>query len=720
MNKLQKINDWLIKCNKAYFINNAPLITDQEYDALLLEYKELRKKHPEQIIANDVLLEIGASPDQSFNSMPHSTPMLSLNNAFSEQDLQAFIDRIKKFLLLQSTPQLACEVKIDGLSFCARYENGIFTQGLTRGDGWQGEDITQNLKTIQSLPQKIDIDVPFLEVRGEVYINKSDFISLNQEQIKNNKSPFANPRNAAAGSLRQLDYRITQARPLKYFVYTISHNIKNFVSTQIELLCKLRALGFVVNPEYILTDDIQQIFAFYRKIDSIRNSLPYQIDGVVYKVNDFNLQERLGFNAKAPRFAIAHKFGATSATTRVLDIIMQVGRTGVITPVAKLHPIELEGVTISSSTLHNLHEIQKKDIMIGDWVKLYRAGDVIPKILSVELSKRDGSERTFVFNGLCPSCGTPISEKTILNRPLTKLAHDEQMQRPNESAELRAYMKLNEDSHIDSNAQLSLGVELCKKSNDKIIRCINYYCPAQVLERLVHFVSRQAMDVEGLSSKQLKILLDRGLLKNCVDLFDLHRHRSELLSIPRFGTKSVDNLLSNIQKAQNVTLDRFIYALGIDHVGFAVARNFAQEFKNIASFIEWMEKLKRNQSDAIERLEEMSGIASKTIIDMQKFFNQEENWRILTQLSSILDIKECVRTEQLLHNKIFVFTGTLSFMSRAEARQRVENLGGKVASSISSKVTYLVLGEGGGSKIEKASAIGVSVLSEEEFYRILQ
>ncbi|MFV9922188.1 MAG: NAD-dependent DNA ligase LigA, partial [Rickettsia conorii subsp. raoultii] len=517
---LEELADKIAAYNHAYYIEDNPLVSDSEYDQLFNTNLKLEQKFPHLILENSPSKKVGAKIANKFAKVTHQVPMLSLSNAFDEQDVRDFVDRIKNFLRLNEFAPIFCEPKIDGLSFSAVYKNGVLTTGATRGDGYVGEDITANIKTIKNFPHKIDNVPEFLEVRGEIYIEKQDFLNLNKEQEEQGKDKFANPRNAAAGSLRQLDASITAKRPLKYFVYSGGVTEQNLASSQDQLLTKLKECGFNINEISKLASSEEEIFAFYEYLKTNREDLPYEIDGVVYKLNDFALQNRMGFIARSPRFATAHKFPAIIGQTKLLSITVQVGRTGTLTPVAELEPIEIGGVTVSRATLHNFQEIARKDVRIKDYVFLQRAGDVIPRIMGVDFDKRPNDTATFDTPLFCLSCNSKLY-----------------------------YMP-----------------------EDIIIRCDNgLNCPAQNYERIRHFVSKNAMDIEGLGRKQVAFLIDKGLISNPLDIFFLKEKNdsslAKLENMDGWGKKSVENLFKNIEKSKNVSLPRFIYALGIRHIG---------------------------------------------------------------------------------------------------------------------------------------------------------
>jgi DNA ligase (NAD+) len=665
----------LEKHNQAYYQEDAPLISDAEYDQLFNLNLELEKKFPQLVLANSPAKKIGAIISEKFSKVTHIVPMLSLTNAFDYQDVSEFINRIKKFLRLDNFPAIFCEPKIDGLSFSATYQDGVLKVAATRGDGFIGEDITENIKTIKDFPHSIISDLTNLEIRGEIYINKEDFRLLNQAQELSGKDKFANPRNAAAGSLRQLDANITANRPLRYFVYAIGASSGTLASSQEALLSKLENMGFIVNDISKITYSEEDIQSFYQNLNLLRDQLPYEIDGVVYKLNDFALQQRMGFIARSPRFAIAHKFPAIIGQTKLINITLQVGRTGVITPVAELEPLAIGGVMVARATLHNYQEIIRKDIRIGDIVFLQRAGDVIPQIIAVDLTKRPCNLPKITIPKICPSCGSSL--------------------------------------HYDQETI--------------IIRCDNgLNCPAQNYERIYHFVSKNALDIDGLGKKQIEFLIEKDLINNPVDIFYLPENNqnslTKLENMLGWGEKSVENLFSNIEKSKNVSLSRFIYSLGIRHIGKQNAKLLAREFVNYNNFLLAMESLVTGDQEIYRRLNNLEGIADKILVDIIDFFEIKENLKISRQLGNILTIQDhceaITRTE--LTGKIIIFTGSLLTLSRSEAKFQAEKLGAKVASSVSPNSDLVIAGIDAGSKLKKAKELGIKIINETQWLELVE
>lgn len=650
--------------DRLYYQKDAPLISDAEYDALRRRNDELEAAFPHLVRADSPSKKVGATPASGFKKVKHSLPMLSLSNAFSEEDVADFLERIRDFLKLSETESvpLIAELKIDGLSFSARYEKGKLTQGATRGDGEEGEDITKNLATI--LPATLTGNAPeVLEVRGEVYMSHADFAALNEEQARNNKPVFANPRNAAAGSLRQLDWRITESRKLHYFVYGLGETSADF-PTQHAILDAFGAFGLRVNPQTRLVENLNELMDFYRTIYEKRAALPYDIDGTVYKVNRLDWQERLGFVGRAPRWAIAHKFPAEQAKTRVEDILIQVGRTGALTPVAALTPITVGGVVVSRATLHNEDEIARKDIRVGDLVTIQRAGDVIPQVVSADLSARPKDSVPFRFPHTCPICG----------------------------------------SHA------------VREEGEAVRRCTGgLTCEAQALERLKHFVARDALDIDGLGEKQIEAFWQWGWVKAPQDIFTLAAHAEELKTKEGYGEKSVENLLTAIENSRTPLLSKLIFALGIRHIGEINARLIARHYRTLEALEADM------RSDDHSELMNLDGIGPKVAGALIDFFAEPHNREVVTALKSHLTPKaEEAAATGPLSGKTVVFTGKLAKLSRDEAKAQAERMGAKVAGSVSSKTDFVVAGEDAGSKLKKAAELGIMVMSEDQWLEMIQ
>ncbi len=660
--------------NKAYFEENNSIISDAEYDQLFNLNLALEQRFPELILPNSPSKGVGAGPAEGFSKVKHNVPMLSLSNAYDLEGIQDFITRIQNFLRIEYFSPIFCEPKIDGLSFSAVFEEGVLKVASTRGDGFTGEDITANLKTIKNFPHRIYGAPSLLEVRGEIYFAKADFAELNERQELSNNQKFANPRNAASGSLRQLDPKITSQRPLKYFTYSVGEVSNKLADSQQVLLNKLRELGFIVNDIGKLVDNEVDLINFYEQLKSIREELPYEIDGVVYKINDFAMQDRMGFIARSPRFAIAYKFPAQIGKTKLLAIVVQVGRTGALTPVAELEPVAIGGVIVSRATLHNTLEIARKDIHIGDYVYLQRAGDVIPQITGVDLSLRSPDCQKFNIPTTCPSC----------------------------------------NSHLH-----------CDKE-DAIIRCDNgLNCPAQNYERIRHFASKHAMNIEGLGKKQIQFLMEQGFLTNPVDIFYIAEKNQEsrvLQNMKGWGEKSVSNLFSNIENAKKVSLNKFIYSLGIRQIGESNARLLAKEFVSAPNFLRSMELLLAGDQEIYQRLDNIEGIGDKILIDIINFFDVEENKKVIKELIKILQIKDYEenKAQTIITNKTIVFTGSMIKMSRLEAKAQAEKLGAVVTNHVSAATNLVVAGSDAGSKLKRAMELGIKIINEDEWVSMLK
>lgn len=667
---INDLNEELKKHQHAYFKEDKPLISDAEYDWLWQFTLKILDKFPELKSLDSPTTSIGFKVADEFKKINHTVPMLSLDNAFDDQDFHVFLRKMSNFLNSNNFIELFAELKIDGLSFSAKYQNGVLLHAATRGDGSIGEEITENIKTIKNFPLKLKNAPEIFEVRGEVYIDKNDFVVMNQSVDKQ----FANPRNAAAGSLRQLNPAISALRPLKYFIYGLGEVSAPVVDTQENLLRYFKELGFCVAPNSRLISDIPNVKEYYQEILSVRSQIGFEIDGLVFKVNDLNLQSRLGFVGRSPRFAIAYKFPAELATSTVKDIIIQVGRTGSLTPVAIIEPVNVGGVMVSRATLHNIQEIRRKDVRINDVVSLQRAGDVIPQILSVYKEKRSEESQIFSYPNNCPSCGSLLS--------------------------LEKY--------------------------DVIIRCENSLeCPAQIIERLSHFVSRGALNIKDLGKKQLEFLLNKGLIRNPVDLMDLPNNPllKDLINADGWGAKSVANLVENLNEARNVTLSKFIYSLGIRAIGEANSQILAKEFKNAKDFLNAMIMLANNSENIYTKLDNLDGFGYQIIQAIKYFFLKEENIRIFNDLIVSLNVEDyqnLKRENDKLNNKVIVFTGTLEKMSRIEAKAIAERLGAKVTNQITSKTDLVIVGIGGGSKITKAQELNISTANETEWLQLIE
>lgn len=662
----------MAELDKAYYQADDPLVSDAEYDALKRRNEAIEARFPHLVRADSPSKKVGAKASEDFAKVTHSVPMLSLGNIFSTDEIFEFANRIRRFLGLDDDAELAfmAEPKLDGLSFSALYVNGEFVRGATRGDGSVGEDITENLKQIKDLPLKlVGNDIPErLDIRGEVIMNKADFFALNDEQTAAGKKPFANPRNAAAGSLRQLDPRITGRRRLSLFGYTFGETSAEPWDSQDAFLQKIRSWGFPVNPEVRLCKTAQELADFFENLADKRPNLPYDIDGAVYKVNRRDWQERLGFVARAPRWAIAHKFPAEQAQTKLENIRIQVGRTGALTPVADLTPVNVGGVMVSHATLHNEDELKRKDIRIGDTVVIQRAGDVIPQVVRVVSEKRPADSVPFEFPTVCPVCG----------------------------------------AHV------------VRDPDEAVQRCSGgLVCPAQAVESLKHFVSRDALNIEGLGAKNMAFFFDRGWIKTPSDVFTLEsRVGADIRKLDGWGDKSADNLFAAIRKVAAATpMEKFLFALGIREVGQATARLLAAHYLTMPAFLEQTALAQDRESDAYKELLSIESIGDVIACEILDFTAEEHNRTEIDKLLNLMTVTAFVPVENdsPLAGKTVVFTGSLETMTRSEAKAKAQSAGAKVAGSVSKKTDYVVLGADAGSKAQKAAELGITVLSESEF-----
>ncbi len=667
--RVEELKAAILHHNQRYYQLDAPEITDTQYDALMRELQTLEMQYPDLAAPDSPTRRVGAPPLDKFATVAHLTPMLSLANAFSAEEIREFDRRCRRFLGSDETIRYIVEPKLDGLAVNLVYEHGTLVVGATRGDGAIGEDVTLNLRTIPGIPLVIPrrnenapggIPVPIvperIEIRGEVCIEREAFRNLNNRREAEGEAPFANPRNAAAGSLRQLDSRVTAKRPLTMFCYAIGAAQRTAFRTQGEVLRALAAWGFMVNDLIQPAADIDESIRYYQHIGEIRDGLPYEIDGVVIKVDDLALQERLGFVARSPRWAVACKFTAVGEQTVIEAIIVQVGRTGVLTPVAVMKPVRVGGVMVSRATLHNQDEIDRKDVRIGDTVVVQRAGDVIPEVVEVVKPLRTGAERPFVMPSLCPECGSRIV------RLEGEAAH----------------------------------------------RCIGMACPAQIRERIAHFVSRSGLDIEGLGEKMVTQLVTSGLIADPADLFFLTKE--QLLGVERLAEKSASNLIAAIDRSKTPSLDRLIYALGIRHVGEQTAKRLASTYGTLPALV----------AATREELEKIRDIGPEVAASIARFFRELANLRVIEKLELAgLTPKEVSRPQSApLAGKSFVFTGTLGRMSRGEAKALVESLSGSVTSTITKTTDYVVAGEAAGSKLNRARQDGIAILDEEAFFAL--
>ena len=662
----KQINDLRMQLNDhnyRYYVLDDPLISDSEYDQLFRELQKLETDNPNLITEDSPTRRVGAEPLSSFGSWTHRMPMLSLANAMNEDELAAFDTRVKKGLDTEKDLEYMAEPKLDGLAVELVYENGFFVNGSTRGDGITGEDITQNLKTIAAIPLSLRKNgqktPPLLEVRGEVFITKDGFKKLNRNQEKEELSPFANPRNAAAGSLRQLDSKITATRPLSIYCYEAGRIDGISFDTHEDFLSILKEWGFPVNPEIQKVKNAETMVAFHRNLEAKRDSLPYEIDGTVFKVNAINQRNALGIRSRSPRWAIAGKFKAQQATTLVQNIIPSVGRTGAVTPVARLEPVNVGGVVVTNATLHNQDEIDRKDVRIGDTVLIQRAGDVIPEIVKVILAKRPSETKTYQLPTACPSCGQ----------------------------------------------------EVFRPEGEVVARCQNLSCPAQVKGRIEHFVSKGALDIDGFGEKLVDQLVDKKLILTVDDIFKLNF--DDLVNLERMAEKSALNILTAIQDSKQTTFARFVYALGIRNVGAHLSKVLEK------AFVGDIEKFMNAEEEELEAIDEVGPIVAETITT---FLSNCTNTDVIESCLSLgIRLKKVEEPKSLLlQGKTFVFTGALTQFSRNEAKEMTEAHGGKVSGSVSKNTDFVVVGPGAGSKLKKATELDIPVLSEAEFLDMLK
>ena len=645
--------------NYRYYILDQPEISDAQYDRLMRELEKLEEQYPELRTPNSPTQRVGAPPLEEFEIVRHTIPMLSLANAFDETEAREFDKRVKKFLGTSSDIEYVTEPKLDGLAVELVYERGQFVVGSTRGDGVNGENITQNLRTIKTIPLQLirkEISVPErLEVRGEVIMQLKRFRELNQKREELGEPSFANPRNAAAGSVRQLDSKITVERPLEIYCYGIGEVRGRTFKSHWEILQTLSKWGLRINPNIQRCKHIEDVIEYYHEVNEKREKLPYEIDGIVIKVNQLDLQARLGEISRSPRWALAFKFQPKQETTKIQDIIVQVGRTGALTPVAVMEPVKVGGVEVSRATLHNQDEIDKKDVRIGDTVVIQRAGDVIPEVVQVIESKRTGKEKKFRMPSKCPVCGAEVIKEEAIHR------------------------------------------------------CIGLDCPAQLKGRIKHFASKRAMDIEGLGVKLIDQLVDKGLVKDVADIYYIDKE--QLIELERMADKSAQNIIDAIEASKTKPLSKFLYALGIRHVGETTAEDLARRFSRLDDFFHLSE----------EDLREVEGIGPEVSASVYQFFRDKKNKESIERLkkAGVTVIEPKVKAKAKLAGKTFVFTGALQSFGRDEARNIVESLGGTTASSVSKKVDFVVVGEDPGSKFDKAKELGIKTLTEEEFKKMI-
>lgn len=659
--RIEKLRREIHYHNYRYYVLDSPVISDAEYDRLMRELVELEEKYPHLITPDSPTQRVGARPLEKFGTVRHTLPMLSLENAFAESEVREFDLRIKRFLRLDGRIDYLAEPKMDGLAVEVVYEDGVLAVASTRGDGVTGENVTQNVRTVKSLPLRLQEGEPIvkrLEVRGEVFLSLEAFKEINQQRIKEGELPFANPRNAAAGSLRQLDPRVTAARPLDFFGYGVGLVEGRSFKSQGEVLTAMRRWGIKINPLTRCCRGIEECIHCFHELEDRRRALGYEIDGMVIKIDSLSLQDRLGAKARSPRWALAYKFPANQVTTRLLDIRVQVGRTGTLTPVAVMEPVNVGGVEVSRATLHNQDEIARKDIRIGDMVLVQRAGEVIPEVVKPIPEKRSGQEKKFTMPRTCPVCGARV------------------IRLPGEVA----------------------------------TRCPNTSCPAQVKESITHFASKAGMDIEGLGEKIVAQLVDSGIIKDAADLYYLNRE--QVMALERFAEKSTANTLRAIERSKETVLARFLYALGIRYVGEKMAQVLAEKFGSLEAI----------QNARVDQLMEIDEVGPQVAGSVTAFFAENNNQDLIKRFlaAGVAPAPLVSAGDRPLAGRIFVFTGGLSSFSRDEAKNKVKERGGMVSSSVSRKTNYVVIGKEPGSKLAKAKELGIAIISEEEFKKLVE
>ena len=652
--RIDELVEKLNIANKEYYIDDNPSLSDSEYDRYMQELISLEDRYPELRRSDSPTVNVGAKVQDKFSKVSHQIPMLSLGNVFNEEEIRLFDERIKK----EDNPNYVCELKIDGLAISLTYEKGILVRGATRGDGLVGEDITKNIQTIKSIPLVLNKEID-IEVRGEVYLSKASLAKINQEREKNGEPLFQNCRNAAAGSVRNLDPNITKKRNLDCLIYHLPNPEDYGIKTHYESLNFMRELGFTTNySNNLLVSNIDGVLEYVKKWTENRNSLPYDIDGIVIKVNDLKMQNKLGFTAKVPKWATAYKFPAEEVTTRLIDIIFTVGRTGKITPNAVLEPVRVAGTTIKRATLHNEDNVMSKDIRIGDFVIIRKAGDIIPEVLRPLVERRTGEEEMFFMTHNCPICGDKI----------------------------------------------------VRKQNEADYYCINNLCPARKIENIIHFASRDAMNIDGMGESVIESLYNEGFIKSIVDIYNIDNFKDELINLEGYGIKKVENLKNAIEKSKDNSLEKLLFGLGIRNVGAKTAKTLAKHFKTLDNLIS-------ATMDELLSIPDIGEIIARSIID---YFNDEENKFIVNRLKDLNLNMNYINTSSYeesdeFKGKTFVLTGTLINITRDKASEIIENLGGKVSSSVSSKTSCVIVGDNPGSKYDKARSLNIPIWQEEEF-----
>ncbi|MBL7128403.1 MAG: NAD-dependent DNA ligase LigA [Ignavibacteria bacterium] len=655
--KINSLKEKVVDADYKYYVLAEPDIEDYTYDMLMKELIELEEKYPELRTEDSPTQRVSGEPTKRFKVVQHEVPMLSLSNSYNFDELIDFDKRIKS-LIKDQKYEYVCELKFDGVAVSLVYKNGKFTLGATRGDGTKGDDVTNNLKTIRAIPLSVRSDqYKDFEVRGEVFIKKDDFLRINEEQEIRGEKLFANARNTSAGTLKLKDNKVVASRPLNIFTYYL-RTADTKLTSHYESLNILKDLRFPVNQHFKKVSTIDEVKRFCDEIEDVRDNLPYEIDGVVVKIDSLAQQEQVGYVSRSPRWAIAYKFKAKQQITKIKSISLQVGRIGTITPVANLEPVFLAGSTISRATLHNFDEIERKDIREGDYVKIEKGGDVIPKVVEVIVDKRFKESKKFATPSKCPVCNSKL-----------------------------------------------------EKPEDEVnYYCVNYFCPAQIKGRILHFVCRDAMEIEGLGESIVEIFLDKGFIKDYTDIYSLKNHKEELVKLERFGKKSVENILNAIEESKNKPFDRVLFAIGIRHIGFRTARLIANNFGS-------MEKLSSAREEEINEIHEVGPKIAESLFN---FFKDEKSIKLIDKLKKAglnfeMESSGEMKINENFKDKTFVLTGTLEKYTRSKASEIIEELGGKVTSSISKKTDYVLAGKDAGSKLDKAKSLGVRVISEEEF-----
>ena len=704
VDQYEELKNLIRKHDYSYYVEDDPTISDLEYDKLFKELLALEKKYPEITDPDSPSQRVGIKPVSGFKTYNHKKQMLSLSNVFSQEDLEDFFKRIEKRMLGINDYSFFCEPKMDGAAVSLIYKNGLLEKGITRGDGQIGEDVTSNIKTIKSIPQKLikneDIEIPnYLEIRGEIYISKKDFEKLNKTASKKGEKLFANPRNAASGSLRQLDPRVTNKRPLSFVVHGLGDSSDIKFSTLKEFFEIIKSFGLPTSNLNIQAMNIKDCLKYYKKVLNAREDIPFDIDGVVYKINQIEYQEKLGEISRSPRWAIAHKFPAEEATTIIEKINFQVGRTGVLTPVARLKPVRVGGVTVSNCTLHNIDELERLDPRQGDTVIIRRAGDVIPQIIKVIQSKRKKGEKPIKIPSNCPACGSILVQENQSDWEVLDI-NKKRLKILSSKIEAENFISKKNDNGLEINEV---------KNKAAFIKCSSSFsCPEMIKGNLTHFVSRKAFDIEGLGQEILNTFIKKSYLKDPSDIFLLKNYRDELEKLEGFGKKSVSNLIGSIEQSRNIDLSRLIFALGIPEVGEATSRNLANEYRNI-------DKLVKADFYNLIKVDDLGPKVATNIIN---FFHNDFVSDFLKRLLPHLNIKQMKslsKEDMPLLNKQIVLTGKLLQFSRDEIKENLIRLGAKVTSSVSKNTDFIIVGENAGSKLKKANELGIKVLSEDDY-----